>query len=211
MILDIIIIIIFVLSAFIGYKKGLINTLMSVITIIVAILLAFILKNSVADNLYKNTSIGTTLEERISDMISEEIEKSGIEELKNNSIINMIIPEEDIGQDVTEILAPQITVFIIKGISFVGIFIIVYIICYMLTMILNIVFKLPILGSFNKIGGVITNLIKSLIKIWVILALIYFTSFIPITISLVDHINESVITKTLYDNNIIVNLLKPKV
>lgn len=211
MILDIILIGILVLSAFIGYKKGLVGTIMGIITIIIALLFAFILQNSVANSIYKNTAIGSTIQEKISNTLETEITKNGEEALKENNFISSFIPSDEITENIVSTVAPQVTLFIIKGVSFVAIFVIVYIICYMLTMILNIVFKLPILGSVNKFGGVATNILKSIVKIWVILALISFVSFMPFVSGIQEYIQKTTITKMLYDNNIIVNMLKPKV
>ena len=75
-------------------------------------------------------------------------------------------------------------------------------------MILNIVCKLPILNSINKVGGVSLNIIKNIFKIWIILAIISFVAFVPTFESIINLIDSSVITKFLYNNNIIVNILK---
>ena len=96
----------------------------------------------------------------------------------------------------------------ISPLVFVGIFILVSIICYILTMIWNIVCKLPILNSINKVGGVSLNVLKTVFKIWILLAIIYFVSFVPLVSTINNFIDSSVVTKFLYENNIIVNILK---
>ena len=120
----------------------------------------------------------------------------------------MFFEPEELATTVVDESANKITMFILKGISFVGIFILVFIICYILRMILNIVFKLPILNSINKVGGVSLNVLKTVFKIWILLAIIYFVSFVPLVDTINNFIDSSVVTKFLYENNIIVNILK---
>ena len=97
--------------------------------------------------------------------------------------------------------------FILKGISFVLVFFVVTLIAYILQMILNVVFNLPILNSINNIGGVAAGLIKALIKVYVVLAIIYFLSAASFVEPLSNLIDSSSVTKVLYNNNLLVKLL----
>lgn len=210
MILDIVLIIILLISAFIGYKKGLVGVVLSIVSLILSIILAVFLQGTVANYLYSETGVGTMIESSIKTTIETELENrlnTEVEENKNK-FIDMFFEPEELATTVVDESANKITMFILKGISFVGIFILVFIICYILRMILNIVFKLPILNSINKVGGVSLNVLKTVFKIWILLAIIYFVSFVPLVDTINNFIDSSVVTKFLYENNIIVNILK---
>ena len=210
MILDIVLIIILLISAFIGYKKGLVGVVLSIVSLILSIILAVFLQSTVANYLYNDTGVGTMIESSIKTTIETELENrlnTEVEE-NENKFIDMFFEPEELASTMVDESANKITMFILKGISFVGIFILVFIICYILRMILNIVFKLPILNSINKVGGVSLNVLKTVFKIWILLAIIYFVSFVPLVSTINNFIDSSVVTKFLYENNIIVNILK---
>ena len=104
-------------------------------------------------------------------------------------------------------MSENVTMFILKGASFIIVFIVVLVICYILRMVLNLVFDLPILHSINKIGGVAAGLIKSLLSIWIILALVSIVSPIPMFDGVINLIKNTTVTNFLYTNNILVNIL----
>jgi len=211
MILDIIVLVLLALSAFIGYKKGLVGILISLVSLILSIVLAIFLQGSVTNYLYNDTTIGTTIEESIKGTIENEINRvDENQETQNdkNTYISMFFETDEIQTLAVDESANKITMFILKGISFVGIFILVFIICYILRMVLNIVFKLPILNSINKVGGVSLNVVKAVFKIWIVLAIVSFVAFVPTFEGLLNMIDSSLLTKFLYNNNLIVNILK---
>lgn len=204
MIIDIIVIAIIALSAFLGYKKGLVSILVSFAGMIIAIVLAFILQGPVADFLY-TTSIGSSIEQGVTKVIEENVQKENNND--NENFITKILNSKENSQDINK-AAESLTKYILKGISFVGILILVFIICYILQMVLNLVFDLPLLNSVNRLGGIGLNVIKTLIKLWVLLAIISFISAIPIVKPVVDVINDSMLVKLLYDNNFLVAIIQ---
>lgn len=208
MVLDIIIIALIALGAFRGYKKGLIGILFSIIGMAAAIILAFILQTAVAKSLY-NTGIG----ESIRTTVSTELTKSIEEKIKDNSNeddkINFygIIVDTLAGEEQIESVSEKVTMAILKGISFVLVFFIVMLISYILQMILNVVFNLPILNSVNNIGGIIGGILKVVVKIYVVLAIVYFISATSFLQPVTNIIDNSILTKVLYNNNIFVNII----
>ena len=75
-------------------------------------------------------------------------------------------------------------------------------------MILNIVFDLPILHSVNKFGGMAINLVATLLKLWILLAAIQLISSVVAIDFITNLINQSYLTKLLYENNILLNILQ---
>lgn len=206
MILDIVIILIIALAGFFGYKKGLISILASLLSIIIAIILAIVLQNPVADYLMNDTGLGENIYNKVENTILEASESQNKEEGKSSFIVNFI--KEDLVKENVESISNNVTKFIFKGISFIAVFIITLIIMYIISMILNLVFELPILNSINKIGGLIGGVIKGLISIFLIFAIIKFLEPIGFVTPVTNYINSSIISKYLYDMNLIVLLIK---
>ena len=90
MILDIILLVIFLISIFIGYKKGLVGIALSIISLILAIILAIFLQGTVTSYLYNETTIGKQIEEKfglkemeVTDEVFESNQSRVFEEAEN--------------------------------------------------------------------------------------------------------------------------------
>lgn len=214
MITDIIIIALIALGVFFGYKKGLVGILIGVASLILSIILAFVLQGPVSEYLY-STPVGTSIESKVTEFVNDTLSSENNENVdsedntkKENDFFSKVIEDATNSEDTVKEASKNITMFILKGITFIGIFILVRIICYILQMILNIVFDLPILHSVNKFGGMAINLVATLLKLWILLAAIQLISSVVAIDFITNLINQSYLTKLLYENNILLNILQ---
>lgn len=216
MILDIVLIAVVLIGVFIGYKKGFVKVIIKLCTFVVAILLAFLLGSSVAEfigeSLGISNTIHTAVENKLIDLTTnEKSEKTEI----NIPILEKTI--DDINETAKEKKeekindwSNKITAFIVKGISFILIFLVVTILMGIIGLILDTVVKLPILNTLNGALGAGTAFILMLFRILIVLAIISFISPLEFLTVVTDYINESCITKWLYENNIIVSIIGRK-
>ena len=157
----------------------------------------------VADAIY-DTGLGQSVagiaKNNMQDMMKngENVDKSIYGKVLSNAVTddNLTVASENISR------------FVMKGLSFIAIFLIVRIICYILQMILNVVFNLPLLSTVNGIGGTVVGGLSVLIRIWVVLALISFVSPLPMFDSVVSYIDKTFLVKLLYNNNLLVAVVK---
>ena len=77
-------------------------------------------------------------------------------------------------------------------------------------MILDTVVKLPVLKTLNGTLGAGIEFILMILRIFILLAIISFLSPFEILTVVTDYINESCITKWLYENNIIIAIIGRK-
>lgn len=207
MIIDIIVILLLVFSAYMGLKKGLVSVLVGLASLILAIVLGFVLQGPVSNYLYEDTSLGNNIEQNVVKLIDEST-KSG-QTKDNNGIISMFEKiQKEQKANTLEQFSKAVTMFILKGISFVIILIVVYIICLVLKTVLNLVFDLPLLNVVNKFGGLGINVIQTLAKIWIIFAIIYFVSPMLNLKTLPNMINQGSLSSTLYNNNFFVSIIE---
>ena len=89
----------------------------------------------------------------------------------------------------------------------IALFIALRIALMILAIFANSLAELPIVKQFNKAGGIVYGLAEGIIIIVVILAIIYFISSMTKDSSIVSAINTSVITKYIYYNNPILNII----
>ena len=201
--IDILVVLLVVLGAFSGHKKGLVGILVGFAALILSIVLAFMFQSVVADAIY-DTGLGQSVagiaKNNMQDMMKngENVDKSIYGKVLSNAVTddNLTVASENISR------------FVMKGLSFIAIFLIVRIICYILQMILNVVFNLPILSTVNGIGGTVVGGLSVLIRIWVVLALISFVSPLPVFDSIVSYIDKTFLVKLLYNNNLLVAVVK---
>jgi uncharacterized membrane protein required for colicin V production len=209
MIIDIILIIFVFLGAFMGYKKGLINVLVSFIGVILALVLAFLLQIPVA-NALRESEVGNKIYTTVYDGINKATEDQK-QDVDNTSFYSTIV-KGFLSDEQINTHSEKLTMFILKGISFFSIFVIVTIIIFILRTILNIVFDLPILNSVNKYGGLGLGALKSILAVYIILAVIAFISPMPqVSKNVVQNINKTNVTKVLYNNNMLVRIIESNI
>lgn len=90
------------------------------------------------------------------------------------------------------------------------VFIIILIIIKLSTGALNLAVKLPVVKQINSWGGGVLGFIWGIIFVWVIMALTTFFIATPVFTDIVMTIDNSILGKILYDNNIIMNVLLAK-
>ena len=200
---DILVILLVVLGAFSGHKKGLVGILVGFAALILSIVLAFMFQSVVADAIY-DTGLGQSVAQMAKNNM-QDMMKNG--ESVDKSIYGKVL-SNTVTDDNLTVASENISRFVMKGLSFIAIFLIVRIICYILQMILNVVFNLPILSTINGMGGTIVGGLSVLIRIWVVLALILFVSPLPMFDSVVSYIDKTFLVKLLYNNNLLVAVVK---
>ena len=219
MLIDIILILILLISVLIGYKKGFIKILAGLISFILAFVLAYMLSGMAAEYI-KTTKIGsnikTTIETSVGDYLNvkqeDKIEIEQEEKSKKLDIINIIEKnaEEKIEQGKVNIIE-KVTNYVFVAIGFLAVFVLVKIVLLIVFFVLQKIFELPVLKSFNKLGGIGVELIVTFLKIALVLAILKLMSPIEFIQGIIAKIDSSVITKILYNHNIIADIILKKV
>ena len=203
MILDIILITLFILMMLYGYKKGCIGIVAKLISLLVAFVLAYILAE-VAGNYIIGTSLGETIETSIKNTVLGEIKNED-----QSTVISIV--QEKLNIEAEETIVEKIIDYVFTGIGFVVVFVATRIVLWIAQKILESIFDLPVLKTFNKLGGVIASVALFLIEISILLAVVKSVSTLTFMNSVVNFIESSVITKALYDHNIITNLILSRI
>lgn len=167
MVLDIIIILIILLCIIMGYKKGLIEVAFRLISFLLAIILSLMLYVPVSNYIIENTTIDDQIKEVIANNINpEEVEMeenenenkeedqttNEIPEIITNYINQTLTETADAAKDnITEIVATNLSITAVKIITLILLFIVIRIILTVVKFITNAIAKLPIINSANKI------------------------------------------------------------
>lgn len=194
-VVDLIIIAIIALSAFLGYRKGFVTLAIKLFAFIIAIAITFVIYKPVANVVINVTGIDESIENAILEkanniMTNEENETSNkmLEEAKTG-----ILPQT----------AREIAVNIVTGGVVLILFIAVRIALKFVTALANIVAKLPIIKQFNEMGGLLYGVLRGILVIYIAMLLIGVAGQINPQNSIHQNINESYVGKMMYENNVL--------
>lgn len=203
-IIDIILICILALTIFLGYKKGFVKVVFKVLAFLIALILTIILYRPITNIVINNTE----LDEKIANVI---IEKGTVEvdDSAENKTLDKYVEntKKNIQNDVVNTTAKSVSENLVGIIVMIALFIALRIALMILAIFANSLAELPIVKQFNKVGGIVYGLAEGIIIIVAILAIIYFISSMTKDSSIVSVINTSVITKYIYYNNPILNII----
>lgn len=214
-ILDIILVLIILINVYICYEKGLVKLAVGLIAVIVSIILAVILYKPVSNMVIKNTEIDDKIESTIIENFTateSEGNETESDETEDNGFMRYIekYVDDTVNKTKNEIVIEAAGTIAVKVINIgviLGIFIIARIVLILLTFITDIITELPILKQFNAAGGILYGIIKSLLIIYVILAIVFFIIYITGNATISEAISSSFITKFFYNNNILLTIL----
>lgn len=215
-ILDLVIIGIIALSTFLGYKQGLIKVAFKIVSFFIAIVITLILYKPVTNLIINNTTWDETIENTIYEKLSttkveqgepitkEDTDLPGIVvNYINDGITNTV---EEAGENIAKSISKDLTQSIIQVIVLVALFIVTRILLIFAKVILDAVSELPIVKQCNEMGGIIYGILRAAIIIFGVLALASFILPMINQMAILEYINNSILTKFLYNHNIILML-----
>ena len=211
-IIDLIVIGIIFLSTFIRYRKGLIGVAFKIASFIIAIIITLILFKPISNYIINNTEFAQTIENTIVQKLSTaEIENGQIKQ-ENSNLPEVIVNYINVGlQDtvneakdsIVKIVARNLAETIIDIIVIIGLFIITRLLLLFAKAILEAISEIPIIKQFNKAGGILYGILRGLLLIYLTLAIISLILPMLDKTAILNIINNSILTKVLYNNNII--------
>lgn len=214
--LDLIVIGIILLSTFLGYKKGLIGVAFKIASFIIAVIITLILYKPVSNIIIKNTTwddnIQTTIYESIAGTNIEEGQKITKEETNLPSVVVNYINDgieetiQETKENVAQIVSQNLAKSIIQIITMLAIFIIARIALIFAKVLLEAIAELPLIKQFNEAGGILYGILRGAVMIFVLLAIASFVLPMINQTTILSAIEQSFVTKFLYNHNIILML-----
>lgn len=199
--MDIIVLVILILGIIIGYKKGFIDGIFGLIGGILAIILALVTYKPIANVVVPVLGMDQAIYNYVSGAISNTGEQSFTTIFSNLTGASVIVNQA------TNDIAMSITNFITNMLVLGALFIIYTIIVIIIKNILNGIASLPILNLANGMLGGALGLVKAGCLVLIAFAIIYFAAMGGYGKGLTDMIDNSYLSKEIYNKNIIVKVL----
>lgn len=207
-VLDLMVIVIIALSTFLGYKKGLVKVAVKLCAFVIAVVITFMFYKPVSNIIINNTQ----LDEKIEGVIIEKGTKEIVEDSDGEDFMTHI--QKYVGNtvaqtqnDMTISIAKIVSEKLINIIAIIGLFVATRLALVLLTVLSDIITNIPIIKQFNKAGGLIYGLVRALVIVYILLAVIFFVSSISANNEIIELVNQTIIIKFMYANNILLNII----
>lgn len=217
-----------ILMTAIGLKRGMIKMAFSLVSVIIVLLLVNILTPPVKQIL-KTTPVYTQIQSGIEkyvqdnvDTATENVTQTGVNAQKK--IINSLPLPKEVKKSLkknnteksytamkvdsfAEYISESLADMILGAITFVLLFVVLTILIRILIHILDIVAKLPVIKTFNSIGGAIVGMCESIVIIWLLCILVTACSTTEWGQTVCKAVAENGFLSFIYDNNVIQQLI----
>lgn len=224
MIIDIIVVGLILLAAVVGYKKGLINMITTLLSNVCALVLSIIIY-PVIYNVLKLTPIYIRVQEWVKEKVGVVDFGAGLQ-TQGKAIINNLdwLPEfmsealvQNNNTEVYKVLGVNnITDYISVSISNVIMALLAILVTWLVLNVIlaggfkmlgKVVASVPIISNVNQLGGLVVGGIKGLLLISIIGLIIPLIMTMPGCEVITQYIEESYLTKWLYENNLILAVI----
>lgn len=211
---DVVVLVIIGFCVYFYYNRGLISTLFGFCSTLLSIVLSRLLSPFAADILRK-TSIFESIKEYIGKSIVENgtggesgfISNLGIPDFLKTALLDNDNKEVYKALNVTnpkDYVSEYIASFVINIIAMIIVFVLVFVLIKVLANTLNIVSKLPVLRTANKLGGGALGLVQAVLIIWIGLAVLTMLYGKPMFNDANEAVANSLIASKFYDSNILI-------
>ncbi len=181
---------------FAGWKNGLVKTGFRVLSFGASLILAWIL-HPYLSGILQNTPLYENL-------FSSAAESAGVQTGVTPAGLQSILSQGSLA------VAEYFAKFMLNVISFFVILLLAKIALFFAGKILHFVASLPVIGFFNRLGGMAVGFLEGFLVVCIVLAVMYVTPPLRNHKPLGYAIEQSVVTRTLYIHNPILNILTPK-
>lgn len=217
LIIDLIVLAVVIIFTIIGYKRGLVKIAFGLCTFVLALVITLILYKPISSLVIANTEIDDNIEKAITNKILpegvSETDLINFDALENSEVYSHLLENElyaSIIKSSEEVsiqhISKTLSTKIIEAVVMLAIYIIAKIVLRFVTALADLVAKLPLLNTFNSLGGIIVGFLQGCLIILVIFAIVSLMSPM-LDPSVVNTINESSVCSTIYNNNLLLNLI----
>lgn len=225
--IDVVIIVILMINGIQGWQRGFILTTFSMVGFLVAGFVAKVYHPVLSDYILRNPKFFLFLQEMVGEKVetASTMEGTAVESASNQNIFEVLKLPKALGEllmksetmqdysarameGVQSYIADILTRMFIDLISILILFMVVKLVLNLIAHVLHGIASLPILNSFNHLGGLSVGVAKGLLIVFIFLTLI--TPFTAMTKQSIftEGLEDAVLGKYLYDHNPIIAMFE---
>jgi uncharacterized membrane protein required for colicin V production len=199
--IDIGIVVILALFGIIGFRRGLVKSIISLTSIIVGFIAAKLFYIRLADYITSATNIDSKINSFIYDKLMASFPNGQVSLTASDAnsslqwILTKLFHSENIINDTVSTISSQITVIILNVLAFVALFIVTIIIIKIIGVLLNKISQLPVLSFVNKLGGSIIGIIKGALLCMLLVSVVSSLTIFTSNPTIVSLLSDSLLCK----------------
>lgn len=221
--MDVILLAVVLISAFVGYKAGFVKTAIGLLSFFVALGLALLFYKPLAIILTEKTTIDDWIVDKIVNFEykpedEQKIIEAETEEEKRENTIEGVLSQfpvslsekieiEEKKRDVKQELASKVSEHFMNLMSLIVIYVVVRVTLLVAEIVLNGMMQIPILKQINEILGLSFGAIIGFVEMYIAFAIIALVSSITDISFIVTAIRSSMIASIMFDYNLILKIL----
>lgn len=208
-----------------GFRKGMVRTAISMVFFIIVIGVTSWLNPYVGDFIREKTSWQEEIQQGCWEILIQKIEKQmevsigSEQELIDGLPLPKTMKEKLAENNNTEgysqmaadsfadYLAGYLAYAIINGIAFVISFVLTILIAKMILYAVDILTELPVVGSLNRLGGIVIGIVQGILWIWIFFLIITLLCGTEIGGYLMNTIREDPVLIWIYDRNYLMMII----
>ena len=211
-----IILAIFVITMYLGYRRGFVKVVLLLCSWLIAMILSAALMPYVSSFLEKNTPVYAVLSENLSEHLKKAAEESiGKDEVHEEirlpqNLLDTLdgFMSEDAGElleatGVYDVMGEKLAHILINAISYMIVMTVVMILLRILLHMTDVINKIPVIGGINKVAGLVAGFLQALIISWLICMFISLISESEFGTILYGNIIDSRILTYIYHHNML--------
>ncbi len=197
---DIVVILLVAIFAIVGWYKGFMKSVIGIASLVASLVLAWMLSPAVAD-LFIIAGLKEGIYERIAGTIGGgNAWLDGLPEAWRSAV--------EAGQSgAISATANMISEAIVNIIAFLTVLIVVRVLIWVAANMLNLLAKLPVINFFNRTMGLALGVIQGMLIVLILLTMVYAIMPMRENPVLAQAIENSQLTKFIYENNPITDLI----
>ncbi len=198
-----------------GYRKGFMKTVFALVSWVIVLVFCNVATPMVADFLMEETSLVDSISGVISEKLNEVIAESGVTEFEDGLPEELKVALLGENGNLEEIIASNgevvinstsVVYTIVSVIALILVIVVTRVALLVLDIILGIASKLPIIGSMDKLLGLLCGGVKGLLLSWLVLTVITVLAYTGTNMEWVSYISESQFLSWLQENNFILKM-----
>lgn len=217
----ILVIAILAVTAFFGYRKGMLKIVLSMLSIVVT-LAAVCIVTPILSNVVKNhTQVYEKLYDKVEEglhadeIFAEGSEQDIIDNIGLPKVIKELLLENNNVEKYAQLGVTTFTGYIVSSVTdvifntiiFVVSFVVVFIVVKIVFSLINLISKLPVINQVNKLAGILAGLVEGVVVVWIFFAVVTMLGSTEFGRSVFEQVNANGFLAFLYNNNLIMKYL----
>lgn len=207
--IDILVLLLFALSIFLGFKKGFLRTVTGLCALILSLLLATILypyatkivmKTPVYDTVYSNVVTVVKMPQKDGESTLSETGKLN---LPNEVMKNLDKNVRNASNQAGDVVASKIASVAVKLVSMLCVFFAARLLLFLLSLMAGFIRKLPVIGWGDSLLGGLFGLLRGILLIYILFTVVTFSASVSPNSKFVQDVKQSGFARVMYNNNVL--------